>query len=804
MPVELAPEQIALRNLINGTGGYSSTPIYQRLQGGNYIPPPMGGGNPTAPTGPGGMPQSPGSPTGPAQTQGYFLKPGQGAGVATIDQMAGMNPVAQQEQDVVNYMAANPAQFQTGPADFRPIQQVGPDGVFQMQSPAMFEADRNAMQAAFAQANPNGSQTSGYVMINGKPVSWNNVTRGYDDEGNVLSGSTQKSNFLQGPDFMDVTGPSGQVFQVAGNNVEQALQQGNATSIMQFSNPTLPGYVPMNEAPGMQDKLDPKAYNPDLVTLTPGQWALVISKDGATTAEELAAMGVEAYDPVTGQKYANGVPVGARAIIVKPAYNVLPGPPMNVGPAAAGFAAGAANADKTQPFWVDDPNPAYASTGGGYTYDPETGMVWSEKQNKWVTPDELRAQVGFTPGTAPATPPASGGGATPPATSTPDQSGLPQGYSRRADGKVDDGQGHYWDPGDGKWYNNDGSLYNGTIADPPPAAAPPAASTPPATSTPPASNPPAGGTIPPPASGGGLTSVDGGRYKDPAASPSSVADIKNHSSVVNLKPGQQSPFLTYKGTGELDPYLFEGYIVYYQPKGSSSKYRAKPGTVIYPGDKVSVEKLKPGHVFSYDIGMIVDGATGEPVEQYAYGGSTSADQLVVGDPQRPGEPNPELVKIDWDSRTVEVTPIKMAAYGGVFQFPNLLGDQPWTGNNNSAAPPPANPFNPPANPAQNVNPFQWGAGGNGFSMFNQYAGQNPQQQQQPNPQQPAQNPAPMGPGQQFIPSPINMSVERFSPAVAAAYFENRDMQYGLPPGTSASEYNYFRLQGMNRPIAQGI
>ena len=73
-------------------------------------------------------------------------------------------------------------------------------------NPWMFNAqmDEAKRRNDLANATAQGSQESGFVIIDGKPVSWQNYSRGYDDEGNAIG--TSKAGFQAGPDMFVVNG----------------------------------------------------------------------------------------------------------------------------------------------------------------------------------------------------------------------------------------------------------------------------------------------------------------------------------------------------------------------------------------------------------------------------------------------------------------------------------------------------------------------------------------------------------------------------------------------------------------------
>ena len=73
-------------------------------------------------------------------------------------------------------------------------------------NPWMFNAqmDEAKRRNDLANATAQGSQESGFVIIDGKPVSWLNYSRGYDDEGNAIG--TSKAGFQAGPDMFVVNG----------------------------------------------------------------------------------------------------------------------------------------------------------------------------------------------------------------------------------------------------------------------------------------------------------------------------------------------------------------------------------------------------------------------------------------------------------------------------------------------------------------------------------------------------------------------------------------------------------------------
>lgn len=828
---EISEQETALRQLINRTGGFSTRPLYSRYENNSPVSEPSPSPSPVPSPAPAPNPGTNWQGTMEAARQRFTgplantLQYTQGQGVVM--------PSAPRNQamDFANYQAmqqnklreeydrryrrftgygyeydATAPSFeefsammtpQAEPLDFRPKAQYagsayGDGGLLGYTMDPRIE---NPANSAMSQATVFGGSQKGYWNIgtaeNPHWVSQNAFTTGYDDDGVPLSaygisGSRHAAMLQAGPDKYVIEGldrngqRNGQIFEVAGNrayaesgNTFAPQQDPNASIniIQQTTNPNIGGYVPIEQVPGMAGRLKPGQYNGDIGSLTDGQWALVDADADGVTADELATMGVEAYDPKTGQRLTQVAP-GQRVAIVKTAGTAIPGGGSGEQPVPR----------DENGMLPDAVLQGYASFMNKMNDESRSAYLESAAGKNVVAELQKAGWVVFEDGSV--------------------ARGDANGNYQMSDGRWSDGKGHYWDPADRQWYNRDGTLYEGSdISDPdtgpviPEQPAPSAGPVPSPAPTPTPTPSPSPSPSPSPQPGSSFTSTDGGAYQDPIGKATDVDAILANKKVTGLSVKERSTGIKYEGTGALSPYDFPGYIVYVKPKGQDSYTRATAGTKILPGWSIELVKMPDGWLFSYDEGKPTN-ENGE-VDYFAFGGQTGDSMFVTGDPQVPGVPNPEVIDIDWENRKANIIPMNQMhgemphyAWGGLFNGGgfDMFKDwwKGWGGGGGGNPPPGDGGGNPP--------PGDGGTAGDG--------GGNPP------PGDGGGDAPPPGAGggggggggiTGRIPGPINMRLLRFSPAVREQFFRQLDERNGLPYGTSASEFDFFRLKGGSMP-----
>lgn len=418
-------------------------------------------------------------PVQPPEPSGVFGPPmvGQPEGTRTIIDPDGTQRTVRFENNqwvtvpppvVTQTTTESPMSPFTPGGDTRPIAQYGaprteenPTGLAgYVHTPLGAEMARNELGGQLARATIGGYTETPYVMINGKPVSWLNASRGYDDEGNPLrGGGLSIEKFEGGPDAFviqgvenirdpvtgavssrgrlgseafvvqppplayvprDVSWPSyvapGDIFRVPGlDETAEAARMGDLAAInaqIMALNIARGAYPTADLGPtGIFRRPEDIQYVVgELETMTPEQrWAFFRTADGSAV---LAALNANGYSVDASGMPQQGQLFGATSGFLIGLVSQLNG----------------MSADERVAYLNANPNALQALVSGGYTVNPNTGRI---------------------------TPPA--GMTIPVLPEAPESEDLPPGWERLPDGSISDGQGHIWR--DGQWWNEDGTPY---------------------------------------------------------------------------------------------------------------------------------------------------------------------------------------------------------------------------------------------------------------------------------------------------------------------------------------------------------